>query len=48
MYELPREIWGRDIEAALNYVEVLPAEAEEALVDDRLPPVFGAAEQRSL
>jgi catechol 2,3-dioxygenase len=48
MYELPREIWDRDIDAALNYVEVLPGEAEEPLVDDRLPPVFGGSEQRSL
>ena len=44
LYDLPREIWEGDIDAALNYVKVLPTEGAEALVDgtDNLPK-FGAA-----
>ena len=43
LYDLPREIWEGDIDAALNYVKVLPTEGAEALVDgtDNLPK-FGA------
>lgn len=44
MYELPREVWERDINAALNYVEVLPPDAEDPLVDNRVPATFGAVE----
>jgi catechol 2,3-dioxygenase len=44
LYELPREVWEGDIDAALNYAERLPTEGEEALVDaaDNVP-VFGKA-----
>ena len=44
LYELPREVWEGDIDAALNYAERLPTEGEEALVDaaDNIP-VFGKA-----
>ena len=43
LYDLPREVWEGDIDAALNYVKVLPTEGAEALVDgtDNLPK-FGA------
>jgi catechol 2,3-dioxygenase len=34
LYELPREVWEGDIDAALNYAERLPTEGEAALVDD--------------
>ena len=34
LYELPRELWEGDIDAGLNYVELLPTEGAEALVDD--------------
>ena len=39
LYELPREVWEGDIDAALNYAERLPTEGEEALVDaaDNVP-----------
>lgn len=39
LYELPREVWEGDIDAALNYAERLPTEGEEALVDqtDNIP-----------
>lgn len=40
LYELPHEVWGGDINAALNYVEVLPTEGKEALVDSVKNPVF--------
>ena len=44
LYELPREFWGGDINEALNYVERLPAEGKEALVDDlENSPVFEKA-----
>ena len=43
LYELPREVWGNDIDAAQNYSERLPTEGPEALVDTTDNPVFGAA-----
>jgi catechol 2,3-dioxygenase len=33
LYELPREVWEGDIDAALNYAEQLPTEGPEALQD---------------
>jgi len=33
LYDLPREIWEGDIDAALNWVEQLPTEGVAALVD---------------
>lgn len=41
LYELPREIWEHDIEAAQNFSERLPNEGREALVDRTDNPVFG-------
>jgi len=42
LYELPREVWEGDIDAALNYAEHLPTEGAEALVDEAdNVPVFG-------
>jgi catechol 2,3-dioxygenase len=42
LYELPRDVWEGDIDAALNYAERLPTEGEAALVDDtHNVPVFG-------
>jgi catechol-2,3-dioxygenase len=42
LYELPREVWEGDIDAALNYAERLPTEGDEALVDQADDvPVFG-------
>ena len=37
LYELPREQWEGDVEAALNYADVLPKEGAEALVDEPTP-----------
>ena len=44
LYELPREVWEGDIDAALNFAAPLPTEGRAAL-DDRTEglPVFGAA-----
>ena len=44
LYELPREVWEGDIDAALNYAEPRPTKGEAALVDatDKVP-VFGKA-----
>ena len=44
LYELPRDVWEGDIDAALNYAEPLPTAGEEALVDETTDvPVFGKA-----
>jgi catechol-2,3-dioxygenase len=34
LYELPRDMWEGDIDAALNYAENLPTEGAAALVDE--------------
>lgn len=34
LYELPREMWEGDIDAGLNYLELLPTDGPEALADD--------------
>lgn len=44
LYELPREMWERDIDAGINYFEPLPTEGPGALVDDlENAPSFGKA-----
>lgn len=44
LYELPRELWENDIDAGLNYLELLPTEGAEALKDDiENAPRFGTA-----
>jgi len=44
LYELPRQMWERDIDAGLNYLALLPTEGPEALVDDlENAPSFGTA-----
>ncbi|MGH7323475.1 MAG: VOC family protein [Candidatus Rokuibacteriota bacterium] len=42
LYELPREVWEGDIDAAQNYAEQLPTEGDEAMVDSTDNPVFAA------
>ena len=44
LYELPREMWEGDVNAALNYIERLPTEGDAALADDiENAPRFGAS-----
>jgi catechol 2,3-dioxygenase len=44
LYELPREMWEGDINAGLNYREILPTEGESPLTDDlEGSPRFGIA-----
>jgi catechol 2,3-dioxygenase len=44
LYELPREMWENDIDAGINYLQRLPTEGVEALVDDlEGSPSFGKA-----
>jgi catechol-2,3-dioxygenase len=43
LYELPREVWGDNIQGAIDYAERLPTEGDEAFVDDTDYPHFGAA-----
>jgi catechol 2,3-dioxygenase len=43
LYELPREVWEGDIDAALNFAVLMPTEGAEALTDRTTDvPVFGA------
>jgi catechol 2,3-dioxygenase len=45
LYELPREVWEGDIDAALNFAVALPTEGAEALVDQAEGvPVFRATQ----
>jgi len=45
LYELPREVWEGDIDAALNFAKQLPTEGPEALQDTaESVPVFMAAQ----
>ncbi len=43
LYELPREVWGNNIQGALDYAEGLPTEGDAAFVDDTNYPNFGKA-----
>ena len=45
LYELPREVWGDDIQGALSYAESLPTEGDEAFADDTNYPTFGAEKE---
>jgi len=40
LYELSREVWEHDIDAAQNYVEHLPTDGPDALADRTDNPVF--------
>jgi catechol 2,3-dioxygenase len=33
LYNLPEEVWGGDVDAALNYFEYLPSDGDEAMQD---------------
>ncbi len=41
LYDLPREVWEHDINAALNHFEPISRRGEGALVDDVDYPTFG-------
>ena len=43
LYELPRDVWEGDIDAAQDHAEVLPTEGPESLVDRTDNPVFATA-----
>ncbi|HTV89395.1 MAG TPA: VOC family protein [Stellaceae bacterium] len=45
LYELPREVWGDNIQGALNFAEGLPTEGDEAFIDDTQYPRFAASEK---
>lgn len=40
LYDLPRETWEGDVDAALNYAEILPTQGADALNDRVDVPVF--------
>jgi catechol 2,3-dioxygenase-like lactoylglutathione lyase family enzyme len=40
LYELPREVWGDDIDGAQNFAERLPTEGDAAMIDTVDNPVF--------
>jgi len=48
LYELPREVWEGDIDAALNYAENLPTDGPKALEDATEVPTFKAEEPASV
>ena len=41
LYELPREVWGENIQGALDYAEPVPTEGEAAFIDDTDYQKFG-------
>jgi catechol 2,3-dioxygenase len=43
LYELPRDVWGDNIQGALDYAEPVPTEGEEAFIDDTDYPRFEKA-----
>ena len=43
LYELPREVWGENIQGAIDFAERLPTEGDEAFADDTNYPHFGHA-----
>jgi len=45
LYELPREVWGDDIQGAIDYAEPVPIAGDEAFIDDTNYPIFGAGEK---
>ena len=47
LYELPRDVWEGDIDAAQNYAEQLPTDGDDSMIDRMDNPVFGAAEVRT-
>jgi hypothetical protein len=47
VYDLPREIWENDIDAALNFAELRPHEGADPLIDRTDVPVFGAPSRSS-
>jgi catechol 2,3-dioxygenase len=48
LYELDRDVWSGDIDAAQNHAELLPTEGDEALVDSTDNPVFTGAVARPM
>ena len=43
LYELPREVWGDNIQGAIDYAEPVPPEGDEAFIGDTNYPKFGTA-----
>ena len=46
LYELPREVWGDNIQGALDYAEPVATEGDEAFIDDTDYPKFGKAKAK--
>ena len=45
LYELPREVWGDNIQGAIDYAEPVPTEGDQAFIDDTNYPMFGTTEK---
>ena len=45
LYELPREIWGDNIQGALDYAEPVATEGDDAFIDDTDYPSFGKTKE---
>src|SRR5271170_6528278 len=46
LYELPREVWGDNIQGAIDYAEPVPTEGDAAFEDDTNYPKFGKAKAK--
>ena len=46
LYELPRDVWRGDIDAAQNYAELLPTTGDASLVDRTDNPIFERSRTR--
>ena len=40
-----REVWGDNIQGAIDYAEPVPTEGDEAFIDDTNYPMFSTAEK---
>ena len=47
LYELPRAVWGDNIQGALDFAEPVATEGDEAFVDDTDYPHFGKAKAKA-
>ncbi|HEV8029995.1 MAG TPA: VOC family protein, partial [Stellaceae bacterium] len=45
LYELPREVWGDNIQGAIDYAEPVATEGDDAFIDDTDYPHFGIADK---
>jgi catechol 2,3-dioxygenase len=47
LYDLPEEVWGGDVDAALNYFEFLPTDGDAAFDDKTDYQMFGEGHEKA-